>query len=229
VSGPSSSCCHLCTKRCSEANPRTSYTPHITSQPSETYRRLVKTTRAGPTPSAQAKSNIYAKMQESTHPIYDGRYADGHLRDTLTLPAMFYHSAFAQFLDDIGDPKFDVPDHKIQASNDFITKSSFIYSSEDERRDAFLSHLNQAIGHTFLTLSNSDKTQPDGVVPLNPASLDVQSFRLVADAILLALREDKNEIGMGGSDPSVQGVLSTRRFWALPQVCWEVIVYLYNG
>jgi hypothetical protein len=199
--------------------------PLIPSQPSERYRKLIETTREGPTPSVQAKSNTYSKMQEGMHPIYDGRYAADCPRDTLILPAMFYHSAFAQFLDDIGDPTLEVPVHKIQASSDFITQSSFVYASEEARRNAFLPHLNIAIGHTFLTLSNSDRTQPDGIVHLNPAGI---FSPLVATPILLALREDKNEIG-AGNDPSIQGVLSTRRFWALPEVCWEVIVYLHNG
>jgi hypothetical protein len=179
----------------------------------------VKTTRDGPTPSAQAKSATYAKLQDGTDPIYDGRYADSHIRDTLTLPAMFYHPAFAQFLDDIDNSNLDVPNSKIEATSDFIIKSSAIYSTEDERRNSFLPHFNKAIGHTFFTLSNSDKTQPDGVVPLRVASFDEPSSELLADAILLSLREDKNEIGKGGCDSSIQAVLSTRRFWAQPQVC----------
>jgi hypothetical protein len=186
------------------------------------YRRLVNTTRQAATPSVLAKSSTYADWQEGSDPIYDGRYAEGHLRDTLTLPAMFYNPAFAHFLDDIENPNLDIPDDKIKASSDFIIKSSAIYTYESDRRDAFLPHLNKAIGQVFLTLSNSDKTQPDGVVILNVTSLDKFSPELLADAILLAIREDKNEIGKGHSDPSVQAIMSMIRFWVQPQVRWEI-------
>jgi hypothetical protein len=187
----------------------------------------VNTTRQAPTPSVQAISSTYAKVQDGTHPIYDGRYAEGHLRDTLTLPAMFYNPAFGHFLDDVDNPNLDIPDDKIKASSDFIVESSAIYTYESDRRDAFLPHLNKAIGQVFLTLSNSDKTQPDGVVILNVTSLEKFSPELLADAILLGIREDKNEIGKAHSDPCIQAIMSMIRFWVQRQVRWRFMVHLH--
>ena len=217
------SCRHRCTKLWSEVKPRP------TNQPSKTYCRLVTTAREGPTPSVQAQSATYAELQNGTDPIYDGRYADGHLRDTLTLPAMFYHPAFAHFLDDINDPYLDIPSNKIEASRNFIITTSAIYHTEYACRDAFLPYCNKAVGSTFFTLSNCDRMQPEpnDVVPRSVTSLDESSVKLLADAILLALREDKNEIGKGGSDSSNQAVLSTIRFWVQRQVCWKFIVHHY--
>jgi hypothetical protein len=187
----------------------------------------VNATLQAPTPSVLAKSSTYAEWQDGSDPIYDGRYAEGPLRDTLTLPAMFYHPAFAHFLDDIDNPHFDIPDDKIKASSDFIIESSAIYKYESDRREAFLPHLNKAIGQVFLTLSNSDKTQPDGVVILNVTSLDKFSPELLADAILLAVREDKNEIGKAHSDPCIQSIMSMTRFWVQRQVRWRFMVHLH--
>jgi hypothetical protein len=162
-------------------------------------------------------------------PIYDRRYADGHRQDTLMLPAMFYHPAFAHFLDDINDPYLDIPSNKIEASRNFIIMSSAIYHTKYTRRDAFLFYFNKAVRSTFFTLSNCDRTQPEpnDVVPRSITSLDESSVKLLADAILLTLREDKNEIGKGGSDSSNQAVLSTIRFWVQRQVCWKFIVHQY--
>jgi hypothetical protein len=125
------------------------------------------------------------------------------------------------------NPNLDIPNDKIKAPSDFIIQSSAIYRYESECREAFLPHLNKAIGQVFLTLSNSDKTQPEGVVILNVTSLDKFSPRLLEDAILLAIREDKNEIGKGHSDPCIQVIMSMIRFWVQPQVRWRFVVYLH--
>jgi hypothetical protein len=98
---------------------------------------------------------------------------------------MLYNPAFAHFLDDIDDLNLDIPNDTIKASSDFIIESSAIYSCKDNRRDAFLPHLNKAVGHTFFMLSNSDKTQPDGVVPLNVTSLDKFSSELLSELFYL--------------------------------------------
>jgi hypothetical protein len=132
---------------------------------------------------------------------------------------MLHNPAFAHFLDDIDNPNLDIPNDTIKASSDFIMESSAIYSCEDNRRDSFLPHLNKAVGHTFFTLSNSDRTQPDGVVPLNVTSFDKFSSELLTDA--------KNEIGNGLSDPSIQAIMSMIRFWVQRQVGWKFMVHLH--
>jgi hypothetical protein len=53
---------------------------------------------------------------------------------------------------------------------------------------------------------NEDKTNPDGIV---------EKVDNLARWLLL-LKEDKNEFGDGGSDPSTQGGLSAARSWAQP-------------
>jgi hypothetical protein len=122
--------------------------------------------------------------------------------------------------------EFEILDDKIKASNDFI-KSSAIYSYENDPRESFLPHWNNSISQVFLTLSNSNKMQPDGVVILNITSLDKISPELLADAILLAMREDRHEIGKAHSDPCIQAIMSMICFYVQWQVHGRFMVHLH--
>jgi hypothetical protein len=90
--------------------------------------------------------------------------------------------------------------------------NEFINNNENCRRDAFLPSLNKVVGHTFVTLSESD------VVTLSNGRLyddsDFESIERCRKLIAAAIAAyDTNELGRGGTDPSIQGVLSTIRFW----------------
>ena len=163
-------------------------------------------------PSKSAKSSGYNTFQLGD-PIYDGRYIAKRATDTRAPPIQLYHPTFAQFLDDISNKDFEVPDIVIRATARFMNCSSAIYETEDLRKRAFSADLTDAISTAMATIINLDKTWADGiVVTKTPVGTGHQ---LAA----VSIREDKNEIGEGGSDPSTQASLSYGRFWAQPDVC----------
>ena len=103
---------------------------------------------------------------------------------------------------------FPVPDDIIRQTTDYMKTASAIYKTEQERRSALTPLLCKILGVDIQTIQNEDNTMPDGIV---------ENVIMEARSLLL-LKEDKNEIGDGGSDPSTQGGLSAGRSWAQPRV-----------
>jgi hypothetical protein len=94
-----------------------------------------------------------------------------------------------------------------------MDRSSAIYDSEDLRRRAIGADLTDAISTAMAQVVNLDKSAADGAVA---TKTPVETGYQLAAVII---REDKNEIGDGGSDPSTQACLSYGRFWAQQDVC----------
>lgn len=83
------------------------------------------------------------------------------------------------------------------------------YDKEDLRRLALIPLLREVLGFNIQQIENRDKTKSDGVVE---GIKNGQVF-------LLLVKEDKNEFGDGGSDPSTQVGLSAARAWVDHRVC----------
>jgi hypothetical protein len=94
-----------------------------------------------------------------------------------------------------------------------------IYPNENARRDALTPLLRGILDVDIVTMLNEDKTSPDGVVELGTTPA----------RSLLLVKEDKNEFGDGGSDPSTQAGLSVGRCWAqhlAPSLCNFLLMIL---
>ena len=163
-------------------------------------------------PSKSSKSGGYRTFQLDD-PIYDGRYVANRPIDTRALPVQLYNPIFACFMDDIANNNLEVPNVVIRATARLMDRSSAIYDNEDHRREAIIADLREATSRDMPSVSNSDRSAADGTAAAN-TSVET-GYQLAA----VSIREDKNEIGNGGSDPSTQASFSYGRFWAQNAVC----------
>jgi hypothetical protein len=164
----------------------------------------VKKARNAKSPSESAKSKEYRVYQRNS-PIYDGRYDNAKSQETTALPIQLYHPVFAHFLDDLTSES-PVPPKMAKATVKYMKAASAIYDSEATRRQNLQPYLSEILAITFSAEANTDRTSPDGMFLVNPA-------RDLSESALVLLKEDKNEIGDGGCDPSTQAGLSAVRFW----------------
>jgi len=156
-------------------------------------------------PSETAKSSTYTKSQIA-YSIYDGRYKVKEPRTSVAPPVQLFHPVFGHFLDDIKSSGA-IPDDTIRQTTDYMKASLAIYENEDERRNKLTPLLCDILGVDIQLIQNEDKTT-DGIV-----ELVTKGWRS-----LLLIKEDKNEFGEGGSDPSTQAGLSAGRSWAQNKV-----------
>jgi hypothetical protein len=169
----------------------------------------VKKARDAKPPSESAKSREYRVYQHNS-PIYDGRYDPKKSQETTALPIQLYHPVFAHFLDDLSS-ELPVPPNIAKATVNYMKAASAIYDNEATRRQFLQPLLSEILAITFSVEANADRTSPDGMFLVNPA-------RDLSKSALVLLKEDKNEVGDGGCDPSTQAGLSMVRFWVQPEV-----------
>lgn len=101
-----------------------------------------------------------------------------------------------------------------------LNVASDIYSIENERTAALDKVLKDIIRCSFTKIYHSDQTSADGSV------ISISTANKVVVEILY--REDKNEIGVGGCDPTIQGSQIFRKgtiqekvrsvFWILSEI-----------
>lgn len=163
-------------------------------------------------PADSAKSSKYTKSQIN-YSIYDGRYKADKPRTSVSLPVQLFHPAFGHFLDDMKNNGVPVPDDIIRQTTEYMKAASAIYETEAKRRVVLTPLLCRILGVDIQMIRNEDETNPDGIVEV--VKNEARS--------LLLLKEDKNEFGDGGSDPSTQAGLSAGRCWAQSRVCESMI------
>ena len=149
-------------------------------------------------------------MYQQNLPIYDGRYDAKNPLETTAPPIQLFHPVFGHFLDDLSND-LPVPPQIANATVGYMQASSAIYDNEATRRVTLEPHLGRILGNGMGTVVNADGTSPDG-------ALSITLTKGVCDTIALLLKEDKNNLGDGGCDPSIQAGLSMSRFWAQGQV-----------
>ena len=157
-------------------------------------------------PSKSAEPENYTKSQLA-YSIYDGRYDVKKVRTSVAPPVQLFHPAFAHFLDDSKSDRAP-PDEIIRKTVAYMKAASAIYPSEAQRQNKLKPILGEILEVTIQSIMNEDKTIPDGIVE---GGENLMLF-------LVFLKEEKNEIGEGGSDPSTQAGLSVSRCWAQSRV-----------
>jgi serine/threonine protein kinase len=93
------------------------------------------------------------------------------------------------------------------------------YADEQSRRIALTPILSDVLDGTIQVIENNDRTKADGTLE---GSRDGKLF-------LLLLKEDKNEFGDGGSDPSTQAGLSAARTWVQANVRDFYFLFIWNA
>jgi hypothetical protein len=86
-----------------------------------------------------------------------------------------------------------------------------IYNNEAHHRVVLEPHLGCILGSGVGTVVNADGTWPDG-------ALSITLPRVFLESTVTLMKEDKNNVGDGGCDPSIQVGLSMTQFWAQDEV-----------
>ena len=123
-------------------------------------------------------------------------------------PIQLYHPAFGHFLDTISNTGISLEDDMIRETTNCMKAASAIYHDERHRTAKLTPLLSKILDVDIQTIKNDDRTHADGIV----------EWVIEDGRILLFLKEDKNELGDGGCDPTTQAGLSVARHWAQSKV-----------
>lgn len=160
-------------------------------------------------PSVGAKPSTFFTTQKN-NPILNGRPLE------LTGPPIsIYNRNFTQFLEDFNNTKLNLPPDILEWVMDIISASADTYPNEDGRMKKMREILSKKFG-TIARTSYGKGCQCDGLLT---AKVD-----LLIDAYI-GIIEGKNEIGSGGTDPSIQGAIYYRDYWSQKLVCLIFINY----
>ncbi|KAG1785277.1 uncharacterized protein HD556DRAFT_144135 [Suillus plorans] len=152
-----------------------------------------------PSPSAAAKTKEYRNIQRGPTKLYDGRYAHNNPVNTTAPPIQLFNPAFAYFSSKAFDPEYTVPDEMLRNTQELMTKFAAIHANESDRRLDLVPLLAKVIKEPLLhAKSRSGNFEPNAVVVHSHDDIPVH----------LVVVEEKNEVGDGASDPSVQASFS---------------------
>ena len=160
-------------------------------------------------PSDSAKSPEYPRSQLD-YSIHDGRYRAVN-RSRIGPPIELFNPVFGHFLDDIRCTSGHIPVDTIRWTTKYMLASSGSYADELCRRVKLTPILSGVLGFNIQVVENADRTKADGIGEGYTQDREHSVF-------LFLLKEDKNEFGDGGSDPSTQTGLSAARTWVQPRV-----------
>jgi hypothetical protein len=149
-------------------------------------------------------------VYQQNPPIYDGRYDAKKPIDTTAPPIQLFHPVFGHFLDDLPND-LPVPPEIAKATVGYMRALSAIYDNEAKRRAVLEPYLGRILGSGMGTVVNADGTWPDG-------ALSITLTEEICETVVSLLKEEKNNFGDGGCDPSTQVGLPMARFWAQDQV-----------
>ncbi|KAJ3795603.1 hypothetical protein GGU11DRAFT_837427 [Lentinula aff. detonsa] len=157
----------------------------VVGQLRQDFSKYVKGVMEGKTPSVAAKSSNYNEIQGSDVPLLDGRFNGRAGGQTAAPPIEIYHPAFGAFSKRCKDPELEVP--------------------------------NDVLCHTASLLRSVSK------ISVQEAPRDLETRVILAKILGVScehsinaapvLVEVKGELGVDGSDPSVQASFSYARFY----------------
>ncbi|KAG2105512.1 uncharacterized protein F5147DRAFT_242554 [Suillus discolor] len=154
-----------------------------------------------PFPSAAAKSKEYCNIQRGPRRLCDGRYAHEKPADTTAPPIQLFNPAFAYFSSKAFDPEYVVPNEVLRDIQNLMPTFAAIHPSENDRKVNLTPLLEKVIQQTLLHM----KGRRGGHI-LDADAIAVHVHGRIP--IHLVVVEEKNEVGDGGSDPSVQASFS---------------------
>jgi hypothetical protein len=143
------------------------------------------------------------KNEQQKRPIMNGHPMENH-----GLPVHLFHPAFSQFQHTLADRNIVLTTANYAETHEYISVSAELYDREPLQQKAILNSLNTAIHFDLLDI-NLDGTTPDGSIVTPTAG---------NHNVIAGFYELKNEIGMGNSDPAIEGALSYRKAWVADEV-----------
>ncbi|RDB30858.1 hypothetical protein Hypma_005976 [Hypsizygus marmoreus] len=168
------------------------------------FQNLVKVVREGKSPFVNANSRNYYDRQKTEFPVLDGRYTPDS-KPTVAPPIELYHPVFPEFLARLRDKSTDIPEEVIRKTAAFVRSVSTISLAEQARSKDSRKFLSEILDIAFSQV-NFDRS--------SSAQIAQASAKRVAEQVALALVEETGELGMGGTEPSVQGSFSYTKFWS---------------
>ena len=166
---------------------------------------IIDSVRSVNSPSKAAKLENFDKDQQIAQ-IYCHRPPDNVGR-----PVIWFNNAFSGFKANYNNESLLLPKKLNQQVLEFVKEMAMTYDKENDRQDILDSFLSEALGLNFNTVQLSDGSSNDGCLLQN-------------NNYLVAIREIKNEIGLGQSDPFLQASFSYFKFWAQN----KINIYMVN-
>jgi hypothetical protein len=163
----------------------------------------------GSTPSVAAKSTEYRRIQGSDVAILDGRLNDEVGPPTSAPPIQIYHPVFEAFSKRSKDLDLKVPDDVLRLTASLLRSVSKISVKEAPRDSESREILAKILGVSLEHVSNQDRTSAD-YMSVQHTPLNINAAPIIVEV--------KGELGLGGSDPSVQSSFSYARFYCSKEV-----------
>lgn len=130
-----------------------------------------------------------------------GAIKNGRPADQVDLPIGLYHPVFGNFLNNLENPDPTQPTSAslCASTKKFFAVSQDIYKIEELRLAEIDKELGSLIGEPFL-VSKKLGVLPGGMITGHGGAACI-------------FMEMKNEVGAGGSDPSIQAAIAFSKFW----------------
>ncbi|KAF9429855.1 hypothetical protein BGZ76_001088 [Entomortierella beljakovae] len=149
-------------------------------------------------PCSAAKPSRFSEQQEK-NPIFNGRpFAK------TGPPIALLHTVFGEFLRDINDANLPLTDDRIKLTENFVWSSTDLYRYEKARMTTVKEILEEFFGDAMDAVCGGSYSRSNGVLLTSVG--DQQVYRLILVG--------RNEIGVGGCDPTVQLAQYYRTCWS---------------
>ncbi|CAB5382413.1 unnamed protein product [Rhizophagus irregularis] len=161
----------------------------------------VKNSLEAEPPSTSAKPNRFS-VDQKKNPILNGRPLD-----LIGPPITLYHRAFSEFLENFEDVNLEISPDIFNWITDFIFAAAEFYDTEDERLEKIRDILSKK-----WTIDLIEYQKKSGI----GYSCDGVFMCKIKNKLTayIAFIEGKNEVGLGGCDPSIQGAIYYRDHWS---------------
>ncbi|CAB4373929.1 unnamed protein product [Rhizophagus irregularis] len=165
------------------------------------YMDTVKNSLEAEPPSTSAKPNRFS-VDQKKNPILNGRPLD-----LIGPPITLYHRAFSEFLENFEDVNLEISPDIFNWITDFIFAAAEFYDTEDERLEKIRDILSKK-----WTIDLIEYQKKSGI----GYSCDGVFMCKIKNKLTayIAFIEGKNEVGLGGCDPSIQGAIYYRDHWS---------------
>lgn len=153
--------------------------------------------------SVWARHSNYMKLQGTQYAMFNGRPASA-----TGPPVALYHPVFDAFTNEL-DSTAELPTQTYALVNDLLEASQAMYPTElgPNSRTQSLRPILEKLLPPYLGIREAPGTKSDGLI----------TARNGAPCMVM---EINNEIGTGGSDPTVQGAISYAKYWGENQLDW---------
>lgn len=162
---------------------------------------LTKVRGMGPPSTVAARHEFFKQQRKEI--ILNGRPPN-----CVGPPIFLYHEVFSKFSSDFNNENLDLSNGLCAWTSELIETMANEHINEDSRKNAFINHITEFIGK-LLEVRIEDGSSNDGMLLIETAC---------GENGLRIIHEIKNEIGEGGSDPTIQATLSYSKYWAQEQV-----------